>query len=142
MWSYAWPLVLIVIANTAYNITTKSMPEGVNPYLSLVVTYLVGITAACFMYFLTDKDHNLLRSLSKVNWTSFLLGVTVVALEAGYIYLYRAGWSISVGSLVANISLAVVLLIIGTLAYREEFGPKQIAGLALCFLGLILVNWK
>ena len=37
-----WPLLLIVLSNCFYNICTKSVPEGVNTFGTLTITYLVG----------------------------------------------------------------------------------------------------
>ena len=42
MWSMIWPLLLIVLSNCFYNICTKSVPEGVNAFGTLTVTYHVG----------------------------------------------------------------------------------------------------
>lgn len=43
MLGYVWPMALIVISNTVYQICAKSQPEGLNPFASLVVTY--GVSA-------------------------------------------------------------------------------------------------
>jgi drug/metabolite transporter (DMT)-like permease len=75
-----------------------------------------------------------------LNWTSPLLGIAIVGLEFGYIMAYRAGWNISVGSLVANILLALALIPIGILFYQEGFGLNKILGAILCIAGLILIN--
>ena len=40
--AYVWPMVLVVTSNILYQICTRSTPKGVNPFASLVVTYLVG----------------------------------------------------------------------------------------------------
>ena len=46
MFSYVWPMALEVLSNTAYQICAKSVPEGMNPFASLTVTYLVGAAAS------------------------------------------------------------------------------------------------
>lgn len=63
-----------------------------------------------------------------------------MGLEFGYIQLYRAGWSVSVGPLVCNITLACVLLVIGVLLYKEVLHLPQILGMLLCVAGLVLIN--
>ena len=42
MFYYVWPIVLVVLSNTMYQICTKSVPSDMNPFASLSVTYLVG----------------------------------------------------------------------------------------------------
>jgi hypothetical protein len=57
-------------------------------------------------------------------------------------YMYRVGWNISKGSLIANVSLAILLIIIGVLLYKEHIGLYQIIGIVCCMVGLIFVNLK
>lgn len=140
MWSYIWPLVLIVVSNTVYHITAKQTPGNANPFLSLTVTYLVGAAVTFTGYMVTPHGKGLLQNLSQLNWTSYVLGLCIIGLEAGYIYLYRAGWKISVGSLVANVFLAVLLIAAGALFYKENLGLKQMIGIGLCIAGLVLIN--
>ena len=71
-----------------------------------------------------------------------MLGLTIIGLEAGYLFFYRAGWAISVGSLVCNIGLAVILLFVGMLAFRETIAPHQLLGALCCLAGLFLINWR
>ncbi|MDR3551815.1 MAG: EamA family transporter [Clostridia bacterium] len=141
MLTYIWPAILIVISNVVYNITTKSTPENANPFLSLTITYLVG---SCFSFiaYLLWHENNLIENIKHLNYTSILLGFAIVGLETGYIYLYRAGWKISIGSLMVNIALAVVLVIVGILFYKEHITYKQIIGVLLCVTGLIFLNVK
>ena len=66
--------------------------------------------------------------------------VTVVGLELGYIFIYRAGWKVSVASLVANIALACLLVVVGVLLYKEVLTLRQVAGMGLCVAGLLLIS--
>lgn len=140
MWNYFWPVLVVVGANTFYNISTKSTPQTINSFASLFITYLVAAVLSLVMFFVTAEQRDLLAELSKSNWTSFLLGFSVVALEFGYISIYRAGWKMGVASLVANIGLACVLLIVGILLYHESVSLKQLAGMVVCVVGLILMS--
>ena len=140
MINYVWPIIVVVAANTLYNISTKLTPGKVNPFASLSLTYLTATFLALLLFFLTSESKNLLTELPKTNWTAIVLGFAIVALEFGYIYVYRVGWKISTGSLVANISLACVLLLIGVLIYHESISLRQLLGMVLCVLGLLLVT--
>ena len=140
MWNMIWPILLVVGANTFYNISTKSMPGKVNAFASLSVTYLTCFVLSVIMFYATSSQKNLLTEISKVNWTSFVLGLSVVALEFGYISIYRAGWKVSAGSLVANISLACVLLFVGLLLYKVTISLRQVVGIGVCAAGLLLIN--
>lgn len=141
MFSYIWPIGLVILANVFYNIITKSTPHSANAFLSLTVTYVVAAICS-FILYLTQSEHKFMQDITKLNWTSFALGASIIGLEIGYIYVYRAGWKINTGSLVANISLACVLLVVGFLLYKETLSIRQVIGIVVCIGGLILVTVK
>lgn len=142
MLQYIWPIVVVVAANTFYNICAKSVPENVNSFAALTVTYTIAAVVSLVLFFVTGEQKNFITEIMKLNWTSVVLGIAIVALEFGYIAIYRAGWKITTASLVANISLAVVLLIVGVLVYKEQITLKQIIGVIVCAAGLVLVTNK
>ena len=89
---------------------------------------------------LFHSDKSFVHSLKELNWTSVALGIAIVGLEFGTLMAYRAGWDISVGSLVANILLAIMLIPVGILFYQEGFALNRTLGVVLCAIGLILLN--
>jgi uncharacterized membrane protein len=136
---YFLPLVLIILSNIAYNVTQKNTPENANPFGALLLTYLVSIaiTVVCMFAFKSQWE---LTYFKNTNWTSYALGFALVGLEAGYLFLYRAGWNISIGSLVANIVLAIALIIIGVFFYKEQLTTSKLVGIVLCVAGLYFIN--
>ena len=139
MWNMLWPVLVVVGANTIYNISTKSTPANVNAFASLAMTYVMAALSSVVLFFLTSDSKNLLAELAKTNWTAYALGVAIIGLEFGYICIYRAGWKIGVASLVANISLACVLLVVGYFFYKEVITLKQLIGMGVCAIGLMLI---
>ena len=103
MWSMIWPIALVGGVNVFYHITTKSTPEGVNAFASLTITYLVGAAFSVAAFYLMG-NRDFIGELGKTNWTAWALGAIIVGLEFGTICVYRAGWKISVASLVMNIA--------------------------------------
>lgn len=142
MLSYIWPICLVVLSNTVYQISAKSVPEKINPLASLTVTYIVGAIACAILFFATNKEANLLVEYKKLNWAPFLLGLSVVGLEVGYIYAYKNGWPVSTASIVQAAILAVILIIVGYIAYKEALTWNKIVGIVVCLAGLALINWK
>ena len=140
MISFFWPIIIVVIANTLYNISAKLTPNEVHSFASLFITYIAAALLSILLFFITSGNKNIVTEIQKTNWTALALGFSIVALEFGYIFIYRVGWNVSTGSLVANISLACVLLFIGVFIYKESISIKQILGVVLCIIGLILVT--
>ena len=142
MFSYVWPIALIVVANTFYQIAAKSVPDKIDPLASVTVTYIVGAAASAIFYFVTNKDADLLAEYSKLNWAPFVMGITVVGLEAGMIYAYKVGWPVNAASVTQSTILAIVLVFVGFMLFKEPISWNKIAGIAVCLAGLALMNYK
>ena len=142
MITYIWPIALIVLSNTIYQICAKSVPEGMNPFASLTVTYLVGALASAVLYYVSGSRGNLMKEYGKLNWAPFILGIVIVGLEAGWIYAYKAGWQVSTGFIVQSAFLAAVLMLTGYLIYHEALTWNKIVGVAVCLIGLVFINYR
>jgi drug/metabolite transporter (DMT)-like permease len=139
MWNMLWPILIVVAANTIYNISAKSTPANINTFASLSVTYLIAMICSLIMYFVTSEKKNLFMELSKANWTTYALGVAIVGLEFGFLCIYRAGWKMSIANLYISITLACILLIVGFLLYKEVLSLRQLLGIGVCAVGLVLI---
>ncbi len=138
--SYIWPIALVILANTVYQICAKSVPGGSNPFASLTVTYVVGAIASAILYFTIGGGTDLAGEYRRLNWAPFALGVVIVGLEVGFIYAYKNGWHVSSASIVQSAFLAVTLLIVGALLYKEAITPQKVAGIVICLIGLYIIN--
>lgn len=134
------PIFIVVVSNTFYHISAKSTPEGINAFASLSVTYTVGALASLFLYFLTQKHANLIAEYQQLNWSSIILGLSVVGLEAGFLLMYRVGWAISTAQIVQSVILAIVLIFVGCILYKEIITVQKIVGILICLGGLYLIN--
>ena len=142
MLSYIWPIALIVLSNTVYQICAKSVPEGMNPFASLTVTYLVGAAVSGILYYALGNHTGLLKEYEKLNWAPIILGIVIVGLEAGYIFAFKAGWQVSTAQVVQSAILAGILLFVGWLLYREALTWNKIVGIVICLIGLVFINLK
>ncbi|MCR4669381.1 MAG: EamA family transporter [Clostridia bacterium] len=142
MFSYVWPLALVVLSNVMYQICAKSVPQNLNPFASLTVTYAVSLAASLILFFVQGKGGSLLAEYGKLNWVPFVFGLTLVGLEVGFIYAYKAGWQVSTASIVQSAFLAVALIVVGFLLYREPMTWNKIVGMAVCLVGLVIINYK
>ena len=140
MFSYIWPVALVVISNTLYQVCAKSVPEGMNPLASLTVTYLIGAVVSCALYYVLNRDANLVRELRLTNWAPIVLGVVIVGLEVGFIYAFRAGWQVGTTQIITSAVVAVLLIFVGYLLYHEAITWNKIVGIIICLAGLVLIN--
>lgn len=142
MLSYIWPIALVVLSNTLYQVCAKSVPEGMNPFASLTVTYLIGAVISGVLYFALNRNANLLREIRMINWASIVLGVVIIGLEVGFIYAFRAGWQISTAQIISSAMVAVLLIFVGWLLYHEAITWNKLLGIAVCIAGLVLINLR
>lgn len=140
MAAYIFPIVLIVASNILYQICAKSVPDAMNPFASLTITYFIGAVASAILYFALNKDANLLREYSHTNWAPFILGIVIVGLEAGFLYAYKAGWPVSTASIVQSSFLAAALIGVGFFLYQEAITWNKVAGIVICLIGLVFIN--
>ena len=142
MLAYLWPIALVVLSNVVYQICANSVPEGMDPFASLTVTYLVGAVVSAVLYYVLGPRGNIFREYGKLNWAPLTLGLVIVGLEVGWIYAYKAGWQVSTGFIVQSAFLAVVLLLVGYLVYHETLTWNKIVGVVICLAGLVFINLK
>lgn len=142
MFRYVWPMMLVVSSNVIYQICAKSVPEKVNPFASLTVTYAVGALVSAVLYFCLRERGTLLKEFAQMNAAPFVFGIVLVGLEAGWIYAYQAGWQVSTATVVQSSFLAVLLIFVGRLLYHEPLTWNKLIGVAICLVGLVFINMK
>ncbi len=133
-------IALAALAAAAYHIGQKAIPARANPMLSLIVSYLTALVMSMVLLPLFPRRAGLGESLRELNWGTYAVGVSIVGVELAYLLAYRLGWKISLASVTSNVATAVLLVLVGVLAYSERLSLRHAAGLALCLVGLALVG--
>lgn len=135
-----FPIALIVVSNIFYHICAKSSPSRMDPFALLVVAYVMCAIISLVMYFITNQGGNIIREFSYTNWTVIVMGLAIVGLEAGNIFMYRVGWNINTGYLLHSAIFAVALLIVGYLIYKEAITVNKVLGVLACLAGIYFIN--
>ena len=133
------PIALVVAGNIAYHVGLKGMPSGIHPLSPLVMLFTTAAAATLVLRLFTDRGAGLRDEIALAGWRPFAVGVSIVAIELGFLLAYRAGWKISTAVVTANILVAIALLAVGALAFREPVTPVRLAGIVTCLTGLWLV---
>jgi len=137
----AW-LTLAIVATVGYHLVLKVTPADVNPILSLAATYLVVAVALSTVYLLTPTATPAREAVKLLNWTVIALSAAIIFLDVGFLMLYRSGFDVSLGQLVTQSAAALLLLGLGVVLFRERLNLANLAGIALCVIGLWLINRK
>lgn len=135
-------MLMAIVSVTFYQVFQKEISLQVNPFASLIITYLVAIVVSVIFWFAFPVGASLLVAFKSANYASYLLGITIVGIELGFLLIYRAGWKIGVANIFSSSVSAVLLLFIGMAIYREHLSLTKLLGIGLCIVGLMLLNQK
>ena len=135
-----WPIALVVFSNIIYHICAKGLPKDMNTMASMTITYFVGALCSAIMFFVMTRGGNLMHEYSKMNIYPALLGISVVGLEVGVIYAYKAGWAVNTASIVQSVFVAIALIFVGAILYNEGINANKIIGIVICLVGLYFIN--
>ena len=133
-------LALAIACTVGYHLVLKLTPAGVNPLLSLLVTYALVTVLFGAILLLSPGGFEWRPQLRELNWTALALAAVIVGLDLGFLFLYRSGFEVSLGALVTQSAAAMLLLAVGVVVFREKLSAANAAGLVLCLVGLWLVN--
>lgn len=136
---YGW-LSLAIVCTVGYHLVLKVTPAGANPLLSLLVTYALVTLLFGVILLASPGGFEWRQELGRLNWTALALALVIVGLDLAFMLMYRNGYAVSMGALVTQSAAALLLLLIGVAAFREKLTAANLAGLALCLVGLWLVN--
>lgn len=134
-------IILTILSNVLYHVFQKLTPCNVNPFVTLAVTYAVAMII-CVLIASLSANKGLSESLRQLNWASFALAFAIVGLELGFLLAYRAGWNISLAAIVSNVAVALILLPVGLLFFKERLSLVNIIGIIICLIGLVMINRK
>jgi multidrug transporter EmrE-like cation transporter len=135
----AW-LSLAIACTVGYHLVLKLTPAGVNPLLSLLVTYALVTVLFGALLVASPGGFEWRQESRQLNWTAIALAVAIVGLDLAFLFVYRSGFEVSLGALVTQSAAAMLLLVVGVAVFREKLSLANSAGIVLCLVGLWLVN--
>lgn len=135
-------LAIAIVSTVAYHVVLKVTPPAASPFLSLAVSYAAGSLVFLVLYAVMPGGVTLRTGLQALNWTALALAAAVVLLDLGFLFLYRSGFDISLGQLITQSAGALILLGVGVAFFQERLSALNVGGIALCIVGLWLINTR
>ena len=140
MFSTWWPLLLVVISSVGYQVGLKEVSGIGDPMISLMVTYLAASAVSFVIYFFQSLGkESFLRGVLSVNVSAMGLGLAIVGIEVGTLFMYRAGWAVNVAFVVANSLIVAALMLTGFLLYKEKLTLRQLIGVGISLAGILCI---
>lgn len=135
-------ITLAICSSALYHFAAKSTPANVNFPVSLMVTYAAALVVTWIIALLFPADKGFAAELKNLNWASFLLAVAIVGIEFGFLLTYRAGWNLGIAAVLTNVVASLILVPVAIYVFKDKLSWVNIAGIVVCFAGLVMLNWK
>lgn len=140
MFSTWWPLLLVVLSSVGYQVGLKEVSGIGDPMISLMVTYLAASVVSFVIYFFQSLGkESFFRGVFSVNVSAMGLGLAIVGIEVGTLFMYRAGWAVNVAFVVANSLIVAALMLTGFLLYKEKLTLRQLIGVGISLAGILCI---
>lgn len=140
MFSTWWPLLLVVASSVGYQVGLKEVSDIGDPMASLTVTYLAASVVSFVLYFFQSLGkESFLRGVLSVSLSAIGLGLAIVGIEVGTLFMYRAGWAVNVAFVVANSLIVAALMLTGLLLYKEKLTLRQLIGVWISLAGILCI---
>ena len=140
MWKYWFPLGIVVCSSVGYQVGLKEVSSGIDPIVALVVTYLASSVTSFALYFcLAPKGENRWAEIRKINGAALLLGMSIVGIEVGSLFMFIAGWPVNTAFVVANSLIVLALMVMGRLLYGEILKLRQLVGVLISMVGIFAI---
>ncbi len=139
---FYFSMALAICSSALYHFSQKEIPAGVHPIVSVIVTYMVSLVI-CFVLlaFMLPKE-GLWAAVKQLNWASYILAFSLIGLEVGFLLAYRAGWNIGLAAVLVNVVASLILVPVALFFFHDKLSWVNIAGILVCLVGLIMLNWK
>ncbi len=133
---------IAVLAMVGYQVFIKKIPADVNPLVSVIAIYLVGliVCVALLPFFLPTNQF--IVHAQKIGWPHIIVGFAIVGIEMGFLLMYRSGWTLSTGYIMTSVAVNITLLAIGLLFFSEALSTVNVVGILLCIAGVTMMGFK
>jgi drug/metabolite transporter (DMT)-like permease len=142
MFLFYFSITLAICSSALYHFMAKSTPPNVNFTVSLLVTYAVAFIVTLIGFFFFPITGGAKAELAKLNWASIGLAIAIVGIEYGFLLTYRAGWNLGIAAVLVNVVASLILLPVAVFLFKDKISWVNILGIVVCFVGLIMLNWK
>ena len=130
-----------VVGVVGYQYFVKRIPTMLNPIVSIVGIYIAVLIIGGILLLLFPPEGGLLIHIRQLSWLQIALAVSIIMVEAGYLLMYRYGWSLSTGNLVTGVLINLVLVGLGAALLGEHVTLINAFGIAFCILGVALISY-
>jgi len=134
--SAAFPLAIIIVSGIVYHLAQKGSGAA-SPWPLLATAYGAAFALAIALALVSQQPAR--WRPGREGTAGLLLGLAAFGIEAGFFFIYRAGWPLASASVISNIAVTAVLAVVGILAFGEHLSAMRVGGLVLAAAGVTML---
>lgn len=138
--SMIWTLGLAIAGQIFYQLAQRSVPVDASPPVVLALAYLVASALCVLLWVLLGAMTPGANLRSALAWPTWLIALSIVAIEVGYLLAYRNGWTLGTAFVTSSTVSVVILALVGWIALGSALSIRQWIGLVCCCLGVWLLS--
>jgi drug/metabolite transporter (DMT)-like permease len=142
MFLFYFSITLAILSSALYHFSQKLIPADVHPVVSVLVTYAVSLVLCFALLLFIPPENGWLAAFKQLNWATFLLALSIIGLEVGFLLVYRSGWPVGLAAVLTNVVASLILVPVAIFVFKDKLSPVNIIGILVCLAGLVMLNWK
>jgi drug/metabolite transporter (DMT)-like permease len=131
---------LAIAGQIVYQLGQRSVPQDAPPLVVLAVAYLAAAALCLVLAWPFGALAGGVSFRPALQWPTWVIALSIVAIEIGYLTAYRSGWTIGTAFTVASTVTVFALAVVGRFALGESLSLKQVLGLAFSCIALWLLS--
>lgn len=135
--SSAMPILVVIVSGVAYHLAQRGSGAS-SPWPMLSVAYAAALALTLGLG-LASGTSPLGRPTRGDLTAGLLIGLAAFGVEAGFYYVYRAGWPLASASVIASLTSTAILALIGTALLGEHLSAARAAGILLAGVAAVLI---
>lgn len=134
-----WTMGVVIISQIGYHIGQKAVHPSASPFIVLATAYATACLVCVATISVIGRMPSPDELRASIGWPTWVVALSIIGIEVGYLLAYRTGWPISLAFAVASTLTVVALAAIGVAYFSSSLHPRRLAGIALACLGMWLL---
>lgn len=135
-------IILAILGGVGYQYFVKLIPQTLNPIISILMVYVTGIVLCLILLPFYPSEGSLGIHIRKLNWIQIAVAISVLAIELGFLLMYRYGWNLTTTNITTGVFTNLLLIAIGILILGEKISLINGLGIILSIIGVALVGYR
>ncbi len=135
-------IILAILGGVGYQYFVKLIPQTLNPIVSILMVYITGIFLCLLLLPFYPSEGGLATQVRQLNWIQIAIALSVLAIELGFLLMYRYGWNLTTANITTGVFTNLLLIALGILVIGEKISPINGLGILLSIIGVALIGYK